>query len=62
MATVTVGEVEVAQVLVDAEGHNDWEAVFGVEMAASRAKDRAVVRLVAVRPIGGSIGDGSPPA
>jgi hypothetical protein len=46
-------ELEVAQVLVDAEGANDWEAVFAVSLTQSRAEDRAVVRLVAVRPIGG---------
>jgi hypothetical protein len=48
------------QVLVDAEGANDWEAVFGVAMAASRAENRAVVRLVAVRAIGASAGEVSP--
>jgi hypothetical protein len=53
VATAAVGELEVAQTLVDAEGLNDWEAVFGVALAASRAENRAVVRLVAVRPIGG---------
>ena len=57
IATAAVGEMEVSQVLVDAEGHNDWEAVFGVLMADSRAENRAVVRLVAVRPIGGMGGD-----
>ena len=60
VATAAVGELEVAQVLVDAEGANDWEAVFGVAMAASRAENRAVVRLVAVRAIGASAGEVSP--
>ena len=46
------GELEVAQVLIDAEGANDWEAVFVVSLTESSAEDRAVVRLVAVRPIG----------
>ena len=52
-ALETRGELEVAQVLIDAEGANDWEAVFVVSLTESRAEDRAVVRLVAVRPVGG---------
>ena len=60
VATAAVGELEVVQVLVDAEGANDWEAVFGVAMAASRAENRAVVRLVAVRAVGASAGEVSP--
>ena len=60
VATAAVGEMEVAQVLVDAEGANDWEVVFGVAIAASRAESRAVVRLVAVRAIGASAGEVSP--
>ena len=60
VATAAVGELEVAQVLVDAEGSNDWEVVFGVAIAASRAENRAVVRLVAVRAIGASAGEVSP--
>jgi len=47
------GEWEVAQVLIDAEEGNDWEAVFGVSLAESRASDRAVIRLDRVGPIGG---------
>ena len=46
------GELEVAQVLVDADGQNDWEAIFVASLADSRAENRAVVRLVAVRPVG----------
>jgi hypothetical protein len=46
------GELEVAQVLIDVDGANDWEAIFVVSLVASRAEDRAVVRLAAVRPIG----------
>ena len=46
------GELEVAQVLVDTEEANDWEAVFVVSLPESRAEDRAVVRLAAVRAIG----------
>ncbi len=45
-------EIEVAQVLIDTEDANDWEAIFVVSLTASRAEDRAVVRLVEVRPIG----------
>ena len=45
-------EIEVAQVLIDAEGRNDWEGVFVVPLIDSRIENRAVVRLVAVRPIG----------
>jgi len=60
VATAAVGEWEIAQTLVDAEGHNDWEAVFGVAMATSRAENRAVVRLVSVRPIGGISAEVSP--
>jgi hypothetical protein len=45
-------EWEVAQMLVDQMGENDWEAVFAVSLSASRAENRAVVRFVAVRPLG----------
>jgi hypothetical protein len=37
--------------LVDSEGRNDWEAVFAVSLAESRAENRAVVRLVEVRAL-----------
>jgi hypothetical protein len=47
-------ELEVAQTLVDPDDANDWEAIFLVLLTASRAEDRAVVRLAAVRPIGTS--------
>jgi hypothetical protein len=46
------GEWTVAQMLVDYAGINDWEAVFGVSLEKSRAENRAVVRLVAVRAVG----------
>ncbi len=46
------GEWTVAQMLVDYEGLNDWEAVFTVSLAESRAENRAVVRFVAVRLVG----------
>jgi hypothetical protein len=46
------GELIVAQMLVDAEEQNDWEAIFSVPHAESRAENRAVVRFVEVRPVG----------
>lgn len=45
-------EWAVAQVLVDAEERNDWEAQFTVLIDASRAENRAVVRFAAVQPVG----------
>jgi len=47
------GEWAVSQMLIDAEDQNDWEARFAVQLAASRAENRAVVRFVDVRPVGG---------
>lgn len=49
---VTPESWTVAQMLVDAEGLNDWEAVFAVSLADSRTENRAVLRFVAVRPLG----------
>ncbi len=46
------GEWEIAQVLIDAEEANDWEASFTVSLAASRAENRAVLTFVGVAPIG----------
>ncbi|MBK8477530.1 MAG: DUF3516 domain-containing protein [Opitutaceae bacterium] len=46
------GEWIVAQVLVDPEELNDWELVVAVKLAESRAENRAVLRLVALRPVG----------
>ncbi|MBI5693567.1 MAG: DUF3516 domain-containing protein [Verrucomicrobia bacterium] len=50
----TPGETEwdLAQVLVDPEGNNDWEARFTVSLVESRAENRAVVRFTTVAPIG----------
>jgi hypothetical protein len=48
----TPGEWTVCQVLIDAEGANDHEAVFGVPLAASRAAGRAIIRFAGVRAIG----------
>jgi superfamily II RNA helicase len=45
-------QLEIAQVLIDADGHNDWEAVFTIPLAESRAANRAVVRFETVHPIG----------
>jgi hypothetical protein len=60
IATASVGEMEVAHVLVDADGANDWEVIFGVSVAASRTENRAVVRLITVRPIGVAQSEVSP--
>jgi hypothetical protein len=40
------------QVLVDPEGHNDWQAEFEVDLAASKAAEVPVMRLVGVGPVG----------
>ncbi len=45
-------EWSVAQVLIDPEEQNDWEAAFIVSMPDSRAQQRAVLRLDRVAPIG----------
>ncbi len=41
----------VEQVLVDADGHNDWVAEFQVDLAASRAAAEPVLRLVVIRGV-----------
>lgn len=41
----------VQQMLVDPEGHNDWVAEFGVDLAASRAVGEPVLRLVRLGPL-----------
>jgi superfamily II RNA helicase len=46
------GEWTVAQMLIDAEGRNDWEARFTVSLTASRTENRAVVRFDGVGPVG----------
>jgi superfamily II RNA helicase len=48
------GEWAVAQVLIDLEGRNDWEARFTVLLAPSRAENRAVVRFDETQPVGAS--------
>ena len=45
-------EWNIAQVLVDADDQNDWEAQFTVSLAQSRAENRAVVKFEAVALIG----------
>jgi len=44
---------EVAQILVDPEGVNDWEARFTVSLEASRGASRVVLEFVEVAPVGG---------
>jgi hypothetical protein len=51
--TATGGKTwTVAQVLIDAEDHNDWEATFTIDLTASRAENRAVVAFATVASIG----------
>lgn len=45
----------VAQVLVDVEEANDWEATFRVDLAASRAANAVVLAFVSAHPIGSPI-------
>jgi hypothetical protein len=45
-------EWRVSQVLVDAEGNNDWEARFAVLLPESRAANRPILRFESVTPIG----------
>lgn len=47
------GRWEVAQMLIDPAGANDWEARFTVLLAESRAQSRAVVAFEGVGPVGG---------
>lgn len=42
----------VAQVLIDAESQNDWEARFTLSLAESRAEKRPVLKFETVAPIG----------
>ncbi len=41
----------VQQVLIDPDEHNDWVAEFTVDLAASRAAEEPVIRLLAIRPV-----------
>jgi hypothetical protein len=49
---VEPGALIVAQSLLDAAGANDWEAVFRVDLDASREAGEAVMALQAVREVG----------
>jgi hypothetical protein len=42
----------VAQMLIDAEARNDWEARFLVSLAQSRAEQRAVIVFVGTGAVG----------
>jgi hypothetical protein len=46
------GELAIAQMMIDAEEQNDWEARFTVSLAQSRAENRAVVRFEGLNPVG----------
>jgi len=46
------GVWQIAQILADTEAQNDWEARFTVSLPESRTENRAVVRFIAVRPVG----------
>lgn len=46
------GELPVAQVLIDPEELNDWEATFVLDLAATRATQRPALRLATVSEIG----------
>ena len=42
----------VAQILVDSESDNDWEALFEIDLPASRLESRPVLRFTGIREIG----------
>ncbi len=42
----------IAQILVDVDGQNDWEARFELSLDASRRENRPVLTFLAVRPVG----------
>jgi len=46
------GVWQIAQVLVDMDGQNDWEARFEVSLTESRKENRPVLRFLATRPVG----------
>jgi superfamily II RNA helicase len=46
------GELGLAQVLVDPEERNDWEATFVVALAESRSAHRPVLRFEGLAPVG----------
>jgi superfamily II RNA helicase len=55
------GEWIIAQVLIDPGEHNDWEAIFRVSLAASRAENRPVVVFDSLRPIGEATAEATAP-
>jgi hypothetical protein len=46
------GQWQVAQVLVDPEGLNDWQASFLIDKATAREQGRPVLQLLSVAAIG----------
>jgi hypothetical protein len=44
--------LDLAQVLVDPEGANDWEVRFAIPLRASREADRPILRFIAVERVG----------
>ena len=46
------GVWQIAQVLVDVDGQNDWEARFELSLTESRQESRPVLRFLATRPVG----------
>jgi hypothetical protein len=45
------GVWQIAQVLVDVDGQNDWEARFELSLTESRQESRPVLRFLATRPV-----------
>jgi hypothetical protein len=43
---------QIAHVLVDTEGQNDWEARFELSVTESRHENRPILRFLATRPVG----------
>ena len=44
----------IAQVLVDPEGLNEWQAVFTVDKALAREEGKPSLKLVSISPIADS--------
>ncbi|MFT3866940.1 MAG: DUF3516 domain-containing protein [Nibricoccus sp.] len=45
-------QLTVSQVLIDPADQNDWEAIFTIDLAASRSESRVVLRFDSVQAIG----------
>ncbi len=43
---------QIAQILADTDGQDDWEARFTVSLDVSHKENRAVVEFVEVKPVG----------